>query len=164
MTIWHRTDAIYMPDKLRHKYRHTFRISNANCRSAETRWKRTLSCMHFDRLVRRFPWNIRLTHFSHKLCYPRATFHFCGQVKRQSLKILGSNIPWSRSQWPRGLRRRSAVARLLRLWVRILPGTRMFICCDCCVLSDRGFGEGLITRPEESYRLWCVVVCDLGSS
>ena len=27
-----------------------------------------------------------------------------------------------RSQWPRGLRRRSAVARLLRLWVRIPPG------------------------------------------
>ena len=28
----------------------------------------------------------------------------------------------SRSQWPRGLRRRSTVARLLRLWVRIPPG------------------------------------------
>ena len=27
-----------------------------------------------------------------------------------------------RSQWPRGLRRRSAAARLLRLWVRIPPG------------------------------------------
>jgi hypothetical protein len=26
------------------------------------------------------------------------------------------------SQWPRGLRRRSAAARLLRLWVRISPG------------------------------------------
>jgi hypothetical protein len=27
-----------------------------------------------------------------------------------------------RSQWPRGLGRRSAAARLLRLWVRISPG------------------------------------------
>ena len=27
-----------------------------------------------------------------------------------------------RSQWPRGLRPRSAAARLLRLWVRIPPG------------------------------------------
>jgi len=27
-----------------------------------------------------------------------------------------------RSQWPRGLKRRSLVARLLRLWVRIPPG------------------------------------------
>jgi len=27
------------------------------------------------------------------------------------------------------------------------------------VLSGRGLCVGLITRPEESYRLWCVVVC-----
>ena len=37
----------------------------------------------------------------------------------------------------------------------------MFFCCDCCVLSGRGLCDELITRPEESYRLWCVVVCDL---
>jgi hypothetical protein len=37
----------------------------------------------------------------------------------------------------------------------------MFVCCECCVLSGRGLCDGLITRPEESYRLWCVVVCDL---
>ena len=36
----------------------------------------------------------------------------------------------------------------------------MFVCCECCVLSGRGLCDGLITRPEESYRLWCVVVCD----
>jgi hypothetical protein len=29
------------------------------------------------------------------------------------------------------------------------------------VLSGRGLYDELITRPEESYRLWCVVVCDL---
>jgi hypothetical protein len=29
------------------------------------------------------------------------------------------------------------------------------------VLSDRGLCDELITRPEESYRLWCDVVCDL---
>jgi len=34
----------------------------------------------------------------------------------------------------------------------------MFVCCECCVLSGRGLCDGLITRPEESYRLWCVVV------
>jgi len=28
-------------------------------------------------------------------------------------------------------------------------------------LSGRGLCDGLITRPEESYWLWCVVVCDL---
>jgi len=29
------------------------------------------------------------------------------------------------------------------------------------VLSGRGLCDELITRPEETYRLWCVVVCDL---
>jgi uncharacterized integral membrane protein len=29
------------------------------------------------------------------------------------------------------------------------------------VLSGRGLCDGPITRPEESYRLWCVTVCDL---
>ena len=70
----------------------------------------------------------------------------------------------SRSQWPRGLRRTSAAARLLRSWVRIPPGAWMFVCCECCVLSGRGLCDELITRPEESYRLWCFVVCDLETS
>jgi hypothetical protein len=58
---------------------------------------------------------------------------------------------------------RSAVARLLRLWVRIPPGG-MDICLVSVVLSGRGFFDGLITRPEESYRLLWVVVCDLETS
>ena len=69
-----------------------------------------------------------------------------------------------RSQWPRRLRRRSAAARMLRLWVRIPPGAWMFVCCECCVLSGRGLCDGLITRPEESYRLWRVVVCHQDTS
>ena len=40
----------------------------------------------------------------------------------------------------------------------------MFVCCECCVLSGRGLCDELITRPEESYRLWFVVVCDLETS
>jgi len=32
------------------------------------------------------------------------------------------------------------------------------------VLSGRGLCDELITRPEESYRLWYVVVCDLETS
>jgi len=31
-------------------------------------------------------------------------------------------------------------------------------------LSGRGFFVGLISRSEESYLLWCVVVCDLETS
>jgi hypothetical protein len=37
----------------------------------------------------------------------------------------------------------------------------MDVCCDCCVFSGRSLCDELITRPEESYRLRCVVVCDL---
>ena len=65
-----------------------------------------------------------------------------------------------RSQWSRGLRRRSLAARLLTLCVRIPPVEWMFVCCDCCVLSRRGLCDGLITRQEESYRMWRLVVCD----
>ena len=55
-------------------------------------------------------------------------------------------------------------ARLLKSWVRIPPGAWTFVCCECCMLSGRGLCDELITRPEESYRLWCVVVCDLETS
>jgi hypothetical protein len=40
----------------------------------------------------------------------------------------------------------------------------MFVSCDCCVLSGKGLCDELITRPDKSYRLWCVVVCDLENS
>jgi hypothetical protein len=40
----------------------------------------------------------------------------------------------------------------------------MFVCWVCCVLSGRGLCDELITRPEESYRLWRVVVCDQETS
>ena len=63
-------------------------------------------------------------------------------------------------QWPRGLRCRSAAAHLLRLWVRIPPRAWMSVCRDCCVLSG-SLCDKLITRPEESYQRWRVVVCDL---
>ena len=59
---------------------------------------------------------------------------------------------------------RPAAAHLLRSWVRIPPGAWIFVCCECRVLSVRGLCDELITRPEESYRLWCVVVCDLETS
>jgi hypothetical protein len=39
----------------------------------------------------------------------------------------------------------------------------MFICCECCVLSG-SLCDGLITRPEEPYRLWRLVVCDQETS
>jgi hypothetical protein len=62
------------------------------------------------------------------------------------------------SQWPPGLKRGSAVVLLLGLWVRIPPVAWMSVACECCVFSGRGLCVGLITRPEESYRVWCVWV------
>jgi len=70
----------------------------------------------------------------------------------------------ARYQWSRGIRFRSAAAGLLRLWVRIPPEAWKSLSCECCVLSGRGLCDELITRLEYSYRLWCVVVCDLGTS
>ena len=85
----------------------------------------------------------------------------CARSERVYHEITGFIYLSCRSQWPRGLRRRSTAVRLLRSWVRIPPGAWKFVCYECCVLSDRGLCDELITRPEESYRLWCVVVCDL---
>ena len=60
------------------------------------------------------------------------------------------------------------VAALSKAWVcgrslaRIVGsnpvGARMSVSCECCVLSGRGLCVGLITRPEESYRVWYVWV------
>jgi hypothetical protein len=44
----------------------------------------------------------------------------------------------------------------LLVWIPL--GAWMF---ECCVLSGRGLCDKLIICPEESYRLWCVVMCDL---
>jgi len=35
-------------------------------------------------------------------------------------------------------------------------GAWMSVSCVCCVLSGRCLCDGPITRPDESYRTWCV--------
>jgi hypothetical protein len=62
----------------------------------------------------------------------------------------------SRSQSPHGLRRKYAAASTLGLRVRMPLEAWIFACCECCVLSGGGLCDGLIARPEEFYRLWCV--------
>jgi hypothetical protein len=67
------------------------------------------------------------------------------------------------SQWWHGLRRRSAAARLLRLWVRIPRGAWIFVVSFvCCQVEVSATSWSLVQR--RSYRLWCVVVCDLETS
>ena len=61
----------------------------------------------------------------------------------------------SRSQWP------------LACWdcgFESHRGAWMCVCCWCCVLSGGDLCDELITHPGESYRLWCVVVCDQETS
>ena len=97
---------------------------------------------------------------------PAATIHTCTDTQRTFfVPTFGICIwNWICLHCTRTLRRRSAAARLLRLWVRIPPGAWMFVCCECCLLSGRDVCDELITCPEESYRLWCVVVCDIETS
>ena len=52
---------------------------------------------------------------------------------------------------------------LLGLQARIPPGAWMSLTYEFCVLSGRVLCEGLIPRPEESYRV-CCVVCDREAS
>jgi len=108
-------------------------------------------------------WNVVVTiHVMHSYLQAWHTKQYILDILFSLIVGFTRSIPeYSRSRWPRGLRRWSAAARLLRLWVRIRPGAWMSVCCKCCVLSGRGLCDELITRPEESYRLWCVVVCDL---
>jgi hypothetical protein len=75
-----------------------------------------------------------------------------------STAYLVDNSGIRRPQWPRGLRRGSAAVHLLGLWVWIPPWSWMPVSYEYCVLSGRGLCVGLITRPEESYQLWCVWV------
>ena len=95
------------------------------------------------------------------IMYPTCNTYFTHIILPYLITLITS-VRWS--QWPRGLRCVSAAARLLGLRVRITRGAWMFFYCECRVLSGRGVCEELITRPEESYRLCCVVVCDLETS
>jgi hypothetical protein len=82
-------------------------------------------------------------------------------VDMGSYQVLGRspNCPrYMETKWPRGLKRGSAEALFLRLWVRIPRGVWMFVSWERCVLSSRNLCDGLIIRPEESYRVWCVWV------
>jgi hypothetical protein len=41
----------------------------------------------------------------------------------------------------------------------------MYVSCECCMLSGRGLCDELVTRPEESYRVWRVSnACDRETS
>jgi len=62
-----------------------------------------------------------------------------------------------RSQWSRGLRRRSAAARLLRFWVLIPPGAWTFVCCVCCHVEVSATSWWLVQRSPTDCGPSCVI-------
>jgi hypothetical protein len=68
-------------------------------------------------------------------------------------------VKCSRSQWPRGLRRRSAAERLLGSWVRIPTEAWMFVFyeCLCCQVEVSATGRSLVQRSPTDR---CVFECD----
>jgi hypothetical protein len=83
-------------------------------------------------------------------------------------RIEASWYPWSilpslqssavsrRFQWPCGVTRGCAASLACWDWGFESTGGRD-VCLECCVLSG-SLCNGLITRPEASYRVWCVWV------
>ena len=102
----------------------------------------------------------RFTHILNRMSkWFQANWLILNPTETQVLKFTSGKLPNLR-----GLRHRSAAACLLGLWVRIPPGAWMTVSCECCVLLGRGLCDRLITHPEESYRQWWVVKCDLETS
>jgi hypothetical protein len=78
------------------------------------------------------------------------TFFF---ERRKSRLVKCEILPQYAFKWPIPF-----AARFLGMRFRIPPGAWKSVCCVCYVLSGRGLCAGLITCPEESYRVWCVWV------
>jgi len=79
----------------------------------------------------------------------------------RTIEIYVSKAVRSASQWPRGLRRRSAAARLLGLWVRIPPeghGCLSVVSVGSCEEEDSARGLSHVQgRPTDSGTSLCVI-------
>ena len=90
----------------------------------------------------------------------------CGrnlEISLSSQEIKFYSYKCYKNIWPIPLaaRRGFAAARFPGLRVRIPPGAWISVSCEFCVLSRRVLCDGSIPRPEESYRVWCVIEWDL---
>jgi hypothetical protein len=75
------------------------------------------------------------------------------------------NMPFSHKPVPVATRSRAKVCgRSPSKTVGLNPARGMDVCSECSLLSSRGHCDEPITRPGESYRLWCVVVYHLETS
>ena len=74
------------------------------------------------------------------------------ETVRMCYSLFWSNLLACQSQWPRGLRRGSAAARLLGLWIRIPPGhgCLSLVIVVCCQVEVCATGWSLVRRsPTE---------------
>jgi hypothetical protein len=101
-------------------------------------------------------WNSALWYYLHfHLLHPSYV-----QIFSLHISLLHLYHHVCRSQWPRGLRRRSAAARLLRLWFRIPPVAWMFVVVGivCCMVEVSAKSWSLIQRkPTDCGASLCVI-------
>jgi hypothetical protein len=83
-------------------------------------------------------WNVRLGE--------RGTYWWFSLWNDYYMYVCILHMRARRSQWPRGLRRRSTAARLLRSWVRIPPGAWVFVCCVCCQVEVSATSWSVVQR------------------
>ena len=76
-------------------------------------------------------------------------------------ELIHARVNTCRSQWPRGLRRSSAAARLIGSWVRIPPEAWIFVCCEyyvCCQVEVSATSWSLVQRsPSDCGASLCVI-------
>ena len=95
------------------------------------------------------------TKFGKMLMHKKWAFWFSLQHLSQNFLILrGIRL----SQWPRGLRRRSAAACLLRLWVRRGHGCLYLVSVVCCHEEVSATSWSLVQRsPSDCGASLCVI-------
>jgi len=109
--------------------------------------------------------------------YPAWTFKWLPSFRKGTLRNVGKYLPvcdltshkfhntWIIKMHYQFLFSSAGGRKFLLYYSRCTPtGAWMFVYCECCVLSGRGLCDGLMTRPEGPYRLWCVVMRGLETS
>ena len=69
-------------------------------------------------------------------CFPPSMWEAKFHTHIEKTKLQFRIFSLRQSHWLRGLKCRSAAARLLRLWVQITPRARKLVCCIVCCHED----------------------------
>lgn len=90
----------------------------------------------------------------------KSSFSFFFPKKHLGTMTYMPNYPSEcRSQWPCGLRPRSAAAMLLGLRIRMPPGTSMSVCFECCHVEVSASCCSPVQRRPMGYcsvgKKWC---------